>query len=154
VKRIALIALITPVIILILSALASAQTISPLNSEHNRKKVRGEFSLTNDGFAPLAVTLEPMSLTFVDGKPVVSDLAPTARVKLSEYSASIGVKQIRTFMVNASCDDDCAFIVFATMMTGHTNTGVAIATHVGSTFYACQRAKGCRASFLAQLKTQ
>jgi len=139
-------------LILILSAVASAQTVSPLNSEHSRKKIRGEFTLTNDGLAPLAVTLEPMSLTFVDGKPVVTDLAPTTRVKLSEYSASIGIKQIRTFMVNASCESDCVFIVFATMMTGHTASGVAIATHVGTTVYACEKQRGCRESFLRQVK--
>jgi hypothetical protein len=136
----------------ILLSIASAQTVSPLNSEHNRKKIRAEFSLTNDGFSPLSVNLEPMSLTFVAGKPVVSDLSPETHVKLSEYSARIGAKQIHTFGINASCTDNCAFIVFATMMTGHTNDGVAIATHIGSTFYACDKQRGCRQSFLNQLK--
>ena len=143
-KRIAL--------ILLLSAVASAQTISPLNSEHSRKKIRGEFSLSNDSFTPLMTTLETMSLTIVDGKPVVTDLAPTTHVKLSQYSATIGVKQIRTFAVNASCESDCAFIVFASFVSGHLDNGITIATHVGTTFYACEKQRGCRASFLRQVK--
>jgi hypothetical protein len=144
-KRVALIALI-------LSGIAVAQTISPVNSEHSRKKIRTEFSLSNDGFTPLSVTLEPMSLTIVDGKPVVAELAADTHVKLSEYSARIGAKQIHTFAVDASCPSNCAFIVFTTFVTGHTDDGVAIATHLGTTMYACDRAKNCRQSFLSQLK--
>lgn len=146
-KRIAL-------ILLALTTVVSAQTVSPLNSEHNRKKVRGEFNLSNDGFTPIRVTLQPMSLNIVNGKPIVGDLSPSTHVRLSEYSATIGAKQIHTFGVNASCDGDCVFIVFASMMTGHTADGVAIATHVGSTFYACQKQKGCRQSFLTQIKSE
>lgn len=145
-KRILTIAIIS------LTTFASAQTISPVNSEHNRKKIRSEFTLTNDGFTPLSVNLEVVSLTFIAGKPVVSDLSPEIHVKLSEYSARIGAKQIHTFGVNASCVNDCAFIVFATMVTGHMNDGVTIATHVGTTFYACEREHGCRTKFLDQVK--
>jgi hypothetical protein len=141
-------------ILLALATAVSAQTVSPLNSEHNRKKVRGEFSLSNDGFAPIRVTLQPMSLTIVDGKPVVGDLALSTHVRLSEYSATVGAKQIHTFGVNASCDGDCAFIVFAAFVSGHLDNGVVVATHVGTTFYACQKQKGCRQSFLTQIKSE
>jgi hypothetical protein len=140
------------VIALILTAVtAAAQTVSPLNAEYG-KKVRGEFSLANDSFAVLPVTLEPMSLNIVDGKPVVTPLAPTTHIKLSEYSARIGAKQVHSFAVDAKCDTyPCAFIVFATMVTGHLDNGVVIATHVGSTFYSCDKQKGCRKSFLRQI---
>src|SRR5580704_16915323 len=83
-KRIAL-----AIILLTLSTAVCAQSISPLNSEHSRKKVRSEFSLSNDSFSPLTVTLEPMSLAIVNGKAIVTDLAPTTHVRLSEYSANI-----------------------------------------------------------------
>ena len=146
-KRIAL-----ALIVVVMSGISFAQTISPLNAEFG-KKIRGEFSLTNDGFSPLPVILEPMSLAIVNGKPVVADLAPGTHVKLSEYSTRIGAKQVHTFAYTATCDSyPCAFIIFTTMVTGHLDNGVAIASHLGHTAYSCDRARNCRASFLNQLK--
>jgi hypothetical protein len=132
----------------------SAQTISPLNSEHG-KKAKGEFYLTNNGFTPLAVTVEVKGLSVRDGRVTIGDLPATTHVKMSEWSARIPAKATWTFWYDAKCDTlPCATVIFTSMMSGHTDSGVAIASHLGTVVYACEKPKGCRASILKDVKPE
>ena|ERR1700733_10184703 len=146
--------LIVITLIIFASIAATAQTITPITQELG-KRVRGEFSLANNGFTPMAVSLEIKSLKVVDGKMTLSDLDAGTHIKLSEWSARIPAKQIHSFGVDAKCDTlPCAFVVFTSMAAGHTNEGVAVTAHLGTTMYLCQKQRGCRASFIKQMKPE
>jgi hypothetical protein len=136
-------------IILLAATAGSAQvTISPLNAEFG-KKAKGEFSLTNGAFSPLAVTFELASVDIHDGKFGLTDLQPTTHIKLSEYSARIPAKQTHTVGYSITCDAyPCGVVILSTIVTGHTDEGLAVATRLGTVVYVCSSAKHCRDSIL------
>jgi len=140
------------VLFVVLAAAAVAQTISPITQEAKGPHARGEITVTNQGVVPLAVVLEPASLlSAANGKPTYGPLRGVA-LKLSEQSARLGPKQTRTISYDAKCDQlPCAFTVFAKFMQGHTAQGIAVAVHLPSSVYVCEKKKGCRESTLRGL---
>lgn len=132
--------------IIFLTTLGAAQsvTISPLNSEHGRK-ARGEFSLTNNDFAPVTITLDALSMEWTNGEYKIIELRPDVHVKLSEYSARIPAKQVHSFGYQITCDTmPCSVLISTTFITAHTDAGVAVAARLGTVAYICDKEKGCR----------
>jgi len=130
---------------------AFGQQISPITQEAKGPRARGEIIVTNNGLVPLAVVLEPATLTGANGKPSVTPLHGVT-LKLSEQSARLGPKQSRVISYDARCDQlPCAFTVFAKFVQGHTDQGVAIAIHLPSTVYVCEKKNGCRERVLRSM---
>ncbi len=139
------------VLFVVLVAAALSQQISPVAQEAKGPHARGEITVTNQGVTPLAVVMEPASLSSKNGKPAWLPLHGVA-LKLSEQSARLGPRQTRTISYDATCAQlPCAFTVFARFVQGHTAQGVAVAVHIPSTVYLCERKKGCRESVLRGL---
>ena len=129
----------------------SAQMISPLTQEAKGPRARGEITITNQGLVPMAVVLEAATLSATNGKPTYVPLHGV-QLKLSEQSARLGPKQTRMISYDAKCDQlPCAFTVFAKFVQGHTAQGIAVAIHLPSTMYVCEKKKGCRESTLRSL---
>src|SRR5580704_77617 len=82
---------------LFFSLAVSAQTVSPLIVECG-KKCRGEFSITNNGLTPLAVTVEARSFSLdTVGRATNRPLDPGVDLKLEEGSARVSPKGTHAF---------------------------------------------------------
>lgn len=129
---------------LLLTPLTHAQTISPVVVEAGGKKsYTGNFTVQNDGVTPLVAVVEVKGLG-------LTPLPPTVHVELSQMSARLGAHQQYNFWYRISCDQKPCVVTFNVQLTGpHTASGLAVAIHIPSTVYFCQKAKGCRASVLA-----
>lgn len=127
----------------------SGVQISPLHSEFGRH-ARGQFQLTNQGFAPLNVNVEVVSIAIKNGRAeIATALDSGTHVKMSQYSAKIGAKQTHVFYYTMSCDSyPCSAILFADIAQGHTDSGEAVVLRLGSIVYACEKQKGCRDSII------
>lgn len=138
----------TFLLILVLATAASAQTISPVVSEAKGPRVRGEFSVTNNQLIPMAVIIQPYSMTVgADNKPSYRQLDPGVEIKLDSNSARLSPKQSYVFGFEIKCAAMPCVVNFDAVLTGlHTTDGLAIALHVPSVYYVCQRQKDCRAS--------
>jgi|SRR5882762_2308284 len=138
-------------VLFFLASTLHAQQISPVAQEAKGPRARGEITVTNQGVVPMAVVLEPVSLSAANGKPTWLPLHGVS-LKLSEQSARLGPKQTRAISYDATCQQlPCAFTVFAKFVGGHTSQGVAVAIHLPSTIYVCEKKKGCRESTLRSL---
>jgi len=130
------------VLILVCASEAGAQTVSPVAAEAKGPKARGEFSLTNNQIVPLAVFVEATSAQ-------QSTLAPGVTVRLANSSARLGPKQTYVFQYEVECAAlPCAVNFWATLTGLHTKDGLAVALHLPSVLYVCDRAKDCRANTL------
>lgn len=139
-------------VLVLIAGSCAAQTLSPLNAEFG-KKIHGQFSLTNDSFSPMNVTVEVMSMALAHNQLAPVPLIASTHIRLSDWSARIPAKQTHVFYYDGVCDvHPCVFIILSTMMVGHTNTGVAVAAHLGTVAYSCSVARDCRKSILDQLK--
>ena len=98
----ALLALVA--LLAMMASRASAQTISPLVTEHGAK-ASGRVELRNDADWPLDVVMEPRGFT-VDETGELHDrpLAPGVRIKLSAMSLRIPPKQTRYVFYEASSE--------------------------------------------------
>jgi hypothetical protein len=132
---------------LILAPAIHAQTISPVISEGKGPRVRGEFQVTNNQLVPMAVVVQPYSMTVgTDGKPIYRPVDPGVDIKLDSNSARLSPKQSYAFGFEIKCAALPCTINFDAVLTGlHTKDGLAIALHMPSVFYLCQKQKGCRA---------
>jgi hypothetical protein len=127
---------------------ANAQTISPLMGECGGKKCTGQFTVTNNGIVPLAVSIDAHAVTFTAaGEPILHPLDSTTHVKLSETSARVAPRQGHDFSYTIQCDALPCVIGFAAgMSAGHTDNGMAVRLVLETAVYICEKSKGCRAS--------
>jgi hypothetical protein len=133
---------------LILAPALFAQTISPVVTETKGPRVRGEFSVTNNQLIPMAVQVQPYSMTSnANGKPSYRTLDPGVDIKLDSNSARLGPRQTYIFGFEIKCATLPCVVDFDATLTGlHTKDGLAIAIHVPSVYYVCEKAKDCRAN--------
>src|ERR1700730_16807682 len=128
----------------------SAQTVSPIIVECG-KKCRGEFSITNNGLTPLAVTVEARSFslgTVADGTHDPLDAA--VDLKLEEGSARIAPRGVHTFTYQLNCaSPSCPVVLLSSMVVGHTAEGILVRVQLAHTIYACEKQKNCRKKVLA-----
>jgi hypothetical protein len=129
---------------------ASAQTsVSPLIVEGKGPRVKGEFSITNQGLLPAVVTLSPVGfMVSPQDETTFHELEPTTHITLSESSAKIGPRQSRVFAYDITCDKlPCWLTVYTSAVIGKTPSGVQVKTWIPHTVYICdKKEKHCRAS--------
>ncbi len=123
----------------------SAQTVSPIIVECGRK-CRGEFSITNNGLMPLAVTVEARSFSLDTlGHATNRPLDPTVDLKLEEGSARVAPKGTHIFAYQLKCSaPPCSVALLSCMVVGHTAQGVLVRVQLVHTVYACEKQKNCR----------
>ena len=123
----------------------SAQTVSPMIVECG-KTCRGEFSITNNGLTPLAVTVEGRSFSLDTlGRATNRPLDPTVDLKLEEGSARIAPKGTHIFAYQLKCSaPPCPVAILSSMVAGHTAQGVLVRVQLAHTIYACEKQKNCR----------
>src|ERR1700720_1647974 len=123
----------------------SAQTVSPIIVECG-KKCRSEFSITNNGLTPLAVTVEARSFSLDTlGHATNRPLDPTVALKLEEGSARIAPKGTHTFGYQLKCSVPfCSVALLSSMVVGRTPQGILVRVQLAHTIYACEKQKGCR----------
>src|SRR5579862_7567697 len=128
----------------------SAQTVSPLIVECG-KKCRGEFSITNNGLTPLAVTVEARSFSLDTlGRATNRPLDPGVDLKLEEGSARVAPKGTHIFAYQLRCSaPPCSVALLSSMVVGHTAQGVLVRVQLAHTVYACEKQKNCRKSVRA-----
>jgi hypothetical protein len=124
---------------------ASAQTVSPIIVEC-AKKCRGEFSITNNGLTPLAVSVEARSFSLDNlGHATNRPLDPSVDLKLEEGSARISPKGTHTFGYLLKCSaSTCSVALLSSMVVGHTDEGILVRVQLAHTVYACEKQKNCR----------
>ena len=130
------------------AALAHGQTISPLIAECGHK-CSGEFSIKNNGLAPLTVTLQPysFSLDAKTGRSIYRPVDSTVDLRLDEMSARVGPQSDHTFGYRIRCNQSpCLVAILATMTVGHTQQGIAVRVQLPESIYSCDKAKNCRAN--------
>jgi hypothetical protein len=123
----------------------SAQTVSPIIVEC-AKKCRGEFSITNNGLTPLAVTVEARSFSLDTlGHGTNRPLDPGVELKLEEGSARISPKGTHTFGYQLKCSvPPCSVALLSSMAVGHTAEGILVRVQLAHTVYICEKQKDCR----------
>jgi hypothetical protein len=123
----------------------SAQTVSPIIVECS-KKCRGEFSITNNGLTPLAVTLEARSFSLDTlGHATNRALDSGVDLRLEEGSARISPKGTHTFAYQLKCAvPPCSVALLSSMVVGHTPEGILVRVQLAHTIYACEKQKDCR----------
>jgi hypothetical protein len=123
----------------------SAQTVSPIIVECG-KKCRGEFSITNNGLTPLAVTVEARSFGLDTlGHATNRPLDPGVELKLDEGSARISPKGTHTFGYQLKCSvPPCSVALLSSMVVSHTAEGILVRVQLAHTVYICEKQKDCR----------
>jgi hypothetical protein len=131
--------------LLVFGSSVSAQTVSPSIVECG-KKCRGEFSITNNGLTPLAVSVEARSFTLDTlGHATNRPLDPGVDLKLEEGSARISPKGTHTFGYQLKCSvPPCSVALLSSMVLGHTAEGILVRVQLAHTVYACEKQKDCR----------
>jgi hypothetical protein len=124
-----------------------AQTVSPLIVECG-KKCDGEFSITNNGLTPLAVTVEARSFSLDTlGRATNRPLDAAVDLTLDEGSARISPKGTHTFAYKLKCSlPPCPVALFSSIVVGHTAEGILVRVQLAHTIYACEKQKNCRKS--------
>ena len=124
---------------------ASAQTVSPIIVECG-KKCRGEFSITNNGLTPLAVSVEARSFSLdTMGHATNRPLDSSVDLRLEEGSARISPKGTHTFGYQLKCSvPPCSVALLSSMVLGHTAEGILVRVQLAHTVYACEKQKDCR----------
>ena len=125
--------------------LAVGQTVSPVIVECG-KKCRGEFSITNNGLTPLAVSVEARSFSLDTlGHATNRPLDPGVDLKLEEGSARIAPKGTHTFGYQLKCSvRPCSVALVSSMVVGRTAEGILVRVQLAHTVYACEKQKDCR----------
>jgi hypothetical protein len=135
------------VMVLILAGAVHGQTVTPVISECG-KKCTGEFSISNNGLVPLAVSVEAHSFSMdTAGHPVYRALDSTVDLQLDEGSARIGPKASHAFGYRLKCSAvPCSVTFVSTMTVGHTADGILVRVQIPHVVYLCDKSKGCRDS--------
>ena len=125
--------------------LAVGQTVSPVIVECG-KKCRGEFSITNNGLTPLAVSVEARSFSLDTlGHATNRPLDSGVDLKLEEGSARISPKGTHTFGYQLKCSvRPCSVALVSSMVVGRTAEGILVRVQLAHTVYACEKQKDCR----------
>jgi hypothetical protein len=123
----------------------SAQTVSPIIVECG-KKCSGEFSITNNGLTPLAVSVEARSFSLDTlGHARNRPLDAGVDLKLEEGSARISPKGTHTFAYQLKCAvPPCSVALLSSMVVGHTAEGILVRVQLAHTVYSCEKQKDCR----------
>ena len=110
--------------------------------------------MTNSGIIPVALTFEAKVLSQADGNLVLTDLDPAQiQIKLHQTSARVEPHSSRTFDYDIKCDR-CAVVLFASVTpiqkikADPDTPTMKVVMHFGESIYVCDKAKGCRTSFL------
>lgn len=140
--------------ILLVASVALGQSISPPSAENgsNRKGItKGSYTVSNTGLTPMAVVIQPVSLSFdAQGHTTVSKLDEAVlSVRTSESSLKLGPQSSTIVDFEATCktlpEKPCAFAIDNTMDTNfHTTEGLKIAVHLLTVEYVCRKENGCR----------
>src|ERR1700721_2161249 len=109
-------------------------------SERGRK-CRGEFSITNNGLLPMAVTVEAHSFSLdTAGHATNRALDPTVDLKLEEGSARISPRGTHTFGYQLKCAvETCSVALVSSMVVGRTPQGILVRVQLAHTIYACEK---------------
>jgi hypothetical protein len=131
--------------ILFFGLTVSAQTVSPIIVECG-KKCRGEFSITNNGLKPLAVSVEARSFSLdIQGRAKNRPLDPGIDLQLAEGSARISPKGTHSFGYQLKCSvPPCLVALLSSMVVGHTPEGILVRVQLAQTVYVCKKQKDCR----------
>jgi hypothetical protein len=123
----------------------SAQTVSPIIVECG-KKCRGEFSITNNGLTPLAVTVEARSFSMDTlGHATNRPLDSAVDLHLDEGSARVSPKGTHTFTYQLKCSvRPCSVALLSSMVVGRTAEGILVRVQLAHTVYMCENQKNCR----------
>lgn len=119
-----------------ISAVAQAQTISPVIVEY-KEKAKGKFELVNDSVLPLNVVIDPRSFSVdEEGKPTFRPLDSDIKLRLSSMSFRLAPRQTYTVFYEASADKVPAWLCIYAIVTGATTpTGIKIALELPHTVY-------------------
>ena len=118
------------------------QEISPVVQQCSHR-CRGEFSVRSLGVVPIWVTLEPRTLEYVDGKPVMNVLDGTGiKLELSRKSVRISPAGSYRFSFKLDCGakENCAVEIFASMLVGRQD-GVTIKLMLPEVVYSASTGK-------------
>jgi hypothetical protein len=128
-----------------LAVIVSCQTISPIIVECG-KKCRGEFSITNNGLTPLAVTVEARSFSMDTlGHATNRPLDSAVDLQLEEGSARVSPKGTHTFTYQLKCSArPCSVALLSSMAIGRTAEGILVRVQLAHTVYMCENQKNCR----------
>jgi hypothetical protein len=131
--------------IMLFGPTVSAQTVSPIIVECG-KKCRGEFSITNNGLKPLAVSVEARSFSLdIQGRATNRPLDPGVDLQLAEGSARISPKATHSFGYQLKCSvHPCLVALLSSMVVGHTPEGILVRVQLAQTVYVCEKQKDCR----------
>jgi hypothetical protein len=131
-------------ILILICISAKAQTISPAISEVKGPRVRGEFSVTNNQIIPMAVWIEPQSVSGKDGQIFFRHLDSNVSVRLTSTSARLSPRSSYVIGYDVACQTIPCVVNFSATFTGLRSAGLAVALHMGNIVYICQREKHCR----------
>lgn len=131
------------VAMLFLTSTVAAQSISPVVSQANKGRSRGEFTVTNNSLGPMIVTVEPRKL-LADGKGGVTfdsidEVRDGIMYKVSTLSTKLGPRQSHVFQYDIACNQDCAVAFYAAFVSPKmvTSNGISIALHLPTSAYVC-----------------
>lgn len=135
---------------LMVTAIASAQSVTPLVTEAGKSHAKGEFTVRNDQLVPTVVTIEPRMLSFApNGEMQLSEIPSTAVVLLSEISARVGPRQQHSFQFEIRCPQNCAVAFYAAFISAKpinlVGRQLQLVLHIPTSVYVCtDKAKDCR----------
>ncbi len=136
--------LLLAILICFASTECHAQTISPAISEAHGPKVRGEFTVTNNQIIPMAVWIEPQSVSGGGGQIFFKHLDSSVSVRFTSTSARLSPKQSYSIGFEVQCAMLPCIVNLAATFTGLHSNGLAVALHTANIVYICQREKHCR----------
>lgn len=127
---------------------AHAQSISPINAEAGRGKVRGSFTVGNPEIVGMTTTVSVRSASFnADGSVAYRPLDSDVTVDIAETSAKIGPRQQHVFYFTAECRNpkSCVVIFLPSSTYGRAVNGMQIRIVLPFTTYICSdTAHDCR----------
>ena len=139
-----------PALLVFLSAIAQAQTVSPIISEYHGSKAKGEFTVSNGSTGSFhAIILASSFDVDKDGNPRFRPLDPSIHLRLDSQSNTIGARQAHTYFYEVTCDKEpCWLSIYAVVGLGRAATpnggGINVSVRLPHTVYLCEREKNCR----------
>lgn len=132
--------------LILLAAMACAQTVSPVTAESGKGKARGFFTTKNNSTDAEVVTIVAQSFsTDKTGKPMFRPLDTDVHVRLAATSVKVGPQQSHMFDYDIDCPQGCAVVFEVTFMGKKTSDGLQLALHIPTAAYVCaDKATGCR----------
>jgi hypothetical protein len=137
-------ALLALALLVSLSLNLSAQTISPPNAECSSKKCVGSFTVTNDSVVPMTMEVTPVSASLSSSGATFKPLPSDVEVRLNTMSTRLSPKESYVVDYRIKCPKDCVVGFAASMLAGHTDSGVAVHVVLVHIVYADQKGKGAR----------